>query len=231
MTTSIRIHIALPPASSNNLEKIDYAKMFSKRIPGTLCRVQIGICSLLCLTELVWLIINTDNIYGFPNSEIGSTAAGIWCGLFGLMPAGLGLWIWKKPSRCTIIAFMALSTASAYLCIPFLTLAVFKANLADRYPRPHFSLLMTMSVIQIILGVLQAVATVACIVLPAKQLVALKRTIYYATSTTVNENGDEVIQLEPMKRGNGTALFNQITLYSTTEPKLKEQLMKTAERS
>ena len=236
MTTSTKVLIAPPPpVCSNNLEKIDYANMFSKRIPGVLCRVQIGLCSLLCLTEVVWLIINMDGGYDFPYSEVGSSAAGIWCGLLGLIPASFGLWIWKKPSGCTIVTFMVLSSASACLCILFLTMAVFRANLIELYPRHHFSLLMTMSVLQIILGLLQTVATVASVIMPAKticlQLVTIKRAMYCTAFTTVDKNGDEVLQLQPIRQGNVTTPSNQITLHSAMEHKMKERLTKAKFRS
>ena len=127
------------------------------------------------------------------------------------MPAAFGLWIWKKPSGCTIITFMALSAVSSCISLPFLILAVFKANSAESYPHHHVSLLMTIAVIQIILGLLQAVTAITSAVWTAKTTCSIVQciqgTLYYAISTTANEKGEKVIQLKPMRQENGCLLY------------------------
>ena len=201
MATPNRI-ITVPPTFSSQLQTIDYSKTFPKNYIGTLCRLQLFLCSFAIITETVWLITGLEG-RRFPGYHVSLTASGIWCGILGIVPASFGLWIRTKPSRCTINTFMALSIINGCLFIAFLTLAAFKASMIRHY---NWSFIpTTMSVLQIMVGVLQEVVVIISIIFAIKSTCfedTRKNTVYYA-KTTVNENGEEVFQLVPMQLSNG----------------------------
>ena len=184
----------------------NFQPVFQINFMRNICRCQIFLNFIAIVVEIFYLTTAAKD--QSPTNNFDLTMIVIWCGLFGVIVGCFGLWIQTKPSDSKISTFMVLNLANGCFYLSFLVHAIMKATEIHLQRGDHETILTTMSIIHIIIGISQEaiILELCCFVMFLPKEPSFDEDVHISTSA--QENIDWLPQLESVKQHIGNAILN-----------------------